>query len=112
MPSRPCEQAAPVGGHLQERSDLHQGVITPSQVSRRAAPAITAWCLDQSGAHGVELHVPRREVVFIHDKRGEATLPQAPSPALTEVAPPRVPAMCLADGATQALSADCGTTIR
>jgi hypothetical protein len=25
------QQTAPVGGHLQERSDLHQGVITPSQ---------------------------------------------------------------------------------
>jgi len=56
MPGRPCEQTAPVGDHLQERSDLHEGVITPFQVSRRAAPAITAWCLDQSGAHGVELH--------------------------------------------------------
>jgi len=56
---------------------------TPSQVSHRAAPpAITAWCLDRSGAHGVELHVPRRgqEVVFIHDERGEAALPQMPSP--------------------------------
>ena len=55
--------------------------------------------------HGVELHVPRRgqEVVFIHDGRGEAALPQVPSPALPEVDPPRVPAMCLANGATQAL---------
>jgi len=90
---------------LQQRSDLHQGVITPSQVSRRAAPAITAWCLDQSGAHGVELHVPRRgqEVVFIHDERGEAALPRVPSPALPEVDRPRVRPMCLADGATQAL---------
>ena len=105
MPGRPCEQTAPVGDHLQERSDLHEGVITPFQVSRRAAPAITAWCLDQSGAHGVELHVPRRgqEVVFIHDERGEAALPRVPSPALPEVDPPRVPPMCLADGATQAL---------
>ncbi len=79
--------------------------ITPSQVSRRAAPAITAWCLDQSGAHEVELHVPRRgqEVVFIHDERGEAALPQVPSPALPEVDRPRVSPMCLADGATQAL---------
>src|SRR5271157_1958983 len=79
--------------------------ITPSQVSRRAAPALTAWCLDQSGAHGVELHVPRRgqEVVFLHDERGEAGLPPMPSPALPEVDPPRVPPMCLADGATQAL---------
>src|SRR5208337_386277 len=95
----------PVRGHWQQRSDLHQGVITPSQVSRRAAPAMTAWRLDQSGAHGVELHVPRRgqEVVFIHDERGEAALPQVPSPALPEVDRPRVPAMCLADGATQAL---------
>src|SRR5271157_1248987 len=84
---------------------LHQGVITPSQVSRRAAPALTAWCLDQSGAHGVELDVPRRgqEVVFIHDERGEAALPQVPSPPFPEVDPPRVPPMCLADGATQAL---------
>ena len=56
-------------------------------------------------AHGVELHVPRRgqEVVFIHDGRGEAALPQVPSPALPEVDPLRVPAMCLADGATRAL---------
>src|SRR5271166_2397459 len=56
-------------------------------------------------AHGLELHVPRRgqEVVFIHDERGEAALPQVPSPALPEVDPPRVPAMYLADGATQAL---------
>ena len=30
-------------------------------------------------------------------------MPQVPSPALPEVDPPRVPAMCLADGATQAL---------
>src|SRR5271165_6915350 len=78
----------------------------PSHVSHRAAPpAITAWCLDRSGAHGVELHIPRRgqEVVFIHDERGEAALPQVPSPALPEVDPPRVPPMCLADGATQAL---------
>ncbi len=44
-----------------------------------------------------------QEVVFIHDERGEAALPQVPSPALPEVDPPRVPAMCLADGATQAL---------
>src|SRR5208337_2411808 len=29
-----------LGGHLQQWSDLHQGVITPSQVSRRTAPAI------------------------------------------------------------------------
>jgi hypothetical protein len=43
------------------------------------------------------------EVVFIHDERGEAALPQVPSPALPEVDPPRVPPMCLADGATQAL---------
>jgi len=42
-------------------------------------------------------------VVFIHDERGEAALPQVPSPALLEVDPPRIPAMCLADGATQAL---------
>ena len=100
-----AQQTAPVGSHLQERSDLHQGVITPSQVSRRAAPAITAWCLDQPGAHGVELHVPRRgqEVVFIHEERGEAALPQVPSPALPEVDPPRVPAMCPADSTTQAL---------
>ncbi len=79
---------------------------TPSQVSHRAAPpAITAWCLDRSGAHGVELHVPRRgqEVVFIHDERGEAALPEVPSPALPDGDPPRVPPMCLADGATQAL---------
>ena len=26
------QQTTPVGGHLQQRSDLHQGVITPSQV--------------------------------------------------------------------------------
>src|SRR5208283_2329066 len=60
---------------------------------------------DQSGAHGVELHVPRRgqEVVFIHDERGEAALPQVPSPPFPEVDPSRVAAMCLADGATQAL---------
>jgi len=58
MPSRRCEQTAPVGGHLQERSDLHQGVITPFQVSRRAAAAITAWCLDQSAACTGD--VPRR----------------------------------------------------
>ena len=105
MPGRRCQQTAPVGGHLQERSDLHQGVITPFQVSRRAAPAITAWCLDQSGTHRVELQVPRRgqEMIFVHDERGEAALPQVPSPALTEVDPPRVPAMCLADDATQAL---------
>ena len=38
------------------------------------------------------------------DERGEAALPQVPSPALPEVDPPGVPAMCLADGATQALS--------
>jgi hypothetical protein len=38
-------------------------------------------------------------VVFIHDERGEAALPQVPSPALPEVDPP----MYLADGATQAL---------
>src|SRR5208282_4957833 len=78
---------------------------TPSLASRRAAPAITAWCLDQSTAHGVELQVSRRgqEVVFIHDERGEAALPQMLSPALPEVDPPRVPPMCLADGATQAL---------
>ena len=38
----PVQNSAPVGGHLQQRSDLHQGVITPSQVSRRAAPALTA----------------------------------------------------------------------
>jgi hypothetical protein len=31
-------------------------------------------------------------------------LPQLPSPALPEVDPPRVPRICLADGATQALS--------
>ena len=37
------------------------------------------------------------------DERGEAALPQAPSPALPEVDPLRVPTMCLADGATQAL---------
>ncbi len=30
-------------------------------------------------------------------------MPQVPSPALPEVDPPRVPPMCLADGATQAL---------
>ncbi len=79
---------------------------TSSRGSHRAAPpAITAWCLDRSGAHGVELHVPRRgqEVVFIHDERGEAALPQVPLPALPEVDRPRVPPMCLADGATQAL---------
>src|SRR5208337_285342 len=35
-----------VGGHLQQRSELHHDVITPSQVSRRAAPSSTAWCLD------------------------------------------------------------------
>ncbi len=105
MPGRLCGQTAAVGGHLRERSDLHQGVIPLSQVSRRAAPALTAWCLDRSGAHGVELHVPRRgqEVVFIYDEQGEAALPQAPSPALPEVDRPRVPPMCLADGATQAL---------
>src|SRR5208337_81631 len=45
------QRTAPVGGHLQQRSDLHQGVMTPSGMSRRAASAITAWCLDQSGAH-------------------------------------------------------------
>jgi hypothetical protein len=39
----------------------------------------------------------------MHDERGEAALPQVPSPALPEVDPPRVPPMCLADGATQAL---------
>jgi len=41
---------------------------------------------DQSGAHGVELHVPRRgqEVVFIHDERGEAALSQVPSPPFPE----------------------------
>jgi len=60
---------------------------------------------EQSGAHRVELHVPRRgqEVVFIHDERGEAVLPQVPSPALPEVDSSRVPPMCRADGATQAL---------
>ena len=99
------QQTVPVGGHSQQWSDLHQGVITPSQVSRHAAPAIMAWRLDQSGAHGLEFHVPRRgeEVVFIHDERGEAALPQVPSPALPDVDPPRVPPMCLADDATQAL---------
>ncbi|MGB0067580.1 MAG: hypothetical protein WBQ11_05995, partial [Isosphaeraceae bacterium] len=30
-------------------------------------------------------------------------MPQVPSPAIPEVDPPRLPAMCLADGATQAL---------
>ena len=103
------QQTAPVGGHLQQRSDLHQGVITPFQVSRRAAPALTAWCLDRFGAHRAELQVPRRgqEVVFIHDEQGEAGLPQVPSPALPEVDRPRVPPM-----ARRRLSADCGTTIR
>ena len=37
------------------------------------------------------------------DEQGEAALPQVPSPAIPEVDPPRLPAMCLADGATQAL---------
>ena len=84
---------------------LHRGVIMSCQVSRRAVRALTAWRLDQSDAHGVELHVPRRSqvVVFIPDARCEAALPQVPSPALPEVGPPRLPPMCLADGATQAL---------
>ncbi|MGA9925929.1 MAG: hypothetical protein WBQ29_21215, partial [Isosphaeraceae bacterium] len=37
------------------------------------------------------------------DERGEAALAQVPSPALPEVDPPRVPRVCLADGATQVL---------
>ena len=107
------QQTAPVGGHLQQRSDLHQGVITPSQVSRRAAPALTAWCLDQSGAHGVELHVPRRgqEVVFIHDERGEAALPQCPRQPSRKLIH-RVYRRCASPMARLRLSADCGTTIR
>ncbi len=79
--SPPINQQEEIG--MEATVEAPSAQTTPSQVSHRAAPpAITAWCLDRSGAHGVELHVPRRgrEVVFIHDGRGEAALPQVPSP--------------------------------
>ena len=62
---------------------------------------------------GVELHVPRRgqEVVFIHDERGEAALPQVPSPALRKLIH-RVYRRCASPMARLRLSADCRTTIR
>ena len=78
----------------------------PSQVSRSAAPSDNGLVPGPIRHRmGLRLYVPRRgqEVVFIHDEQGETALQNLSSPALPEVDPPRVPAMYLADGATQAL---------
>ena len=107
------QQTAPVGGHLQQWSDLHQDVITPSQASRRAAPAITAWCLDQSTAHGVELQyraaVRRWSSSMTNEaKRPCHRCPRQPSRKLIH----RVYRRCASPMARRRLSTDCGTTIR
>src|SRR5271157_4039131 len=73
--SPPINQQEEIG--MEATGEAPSAQTTPSQVSHRAVPpALTAWCLDRSGAHGVELHVPRRgqEVVFIHDERERSGL--------------------------------------
>ena len=55
----PGEEAAPLGGQLEQGRDPHQRVVPSSYVGGGAAPPITAWCLDQPRAHGVELNVRR-----------------------------------------------------
>jgi len=112
FPNHADQQAAPVAGHREKRSSPHQRIAATTQVRRGAANAISAWCVAQARADGVELDVPRggQQIGFIERERSGAPLPEMPAPALAEVASPRVPAMRLADGPAQTI-ADWGTAI-
>jgi hypothetical protein len=65
------QQAAPVGGQFEQRSNPHQRVIATTQVRRGAAPAISAWCVHQARADGVELDLARgcQQIGFIERER-------------------------------------------
>ena len=113
VPDGAGQQTAPVGGHLQQRSDLHQGVIMPSQVSRRAAPAITAWCRTNPARTGLSstyrAAVRRWSSSMTNEaKRHCHRCPRQPSRKLIH----RVYRRCASPMARRRLSADCGTTIR
>jgi hypothetical protein len=90
-------------GQLEQRSNPHQPIVATTQVHHGAAPAISAWCIDQARADRIEFDVPHggQQIGFIERERGEAPLPEMPAPALAEVGPSRVPAMRPADGLVQ-----------
>jgi hypothetical protein len=69
----------------------------------RAAPPITAWCVDQPSSHWVEFDIARggQQVWLIEDEGGEPPLPQMASPPLSEVDHSGVTPMGFADRSTQ-----------
>src|SRR5262249_55562159 len=55
LPDHTGEETTPVRCQLGQGSDPHECVVSPSHVRSRAAPRITAWCVDQPRTHGVKL---------------------------------------------------------
>lgn len=96
---RAGEQAPPTAGHRQQRPHANQPVVLALQMRPRAGPAVLARRVHQPVAHGVEFDVPgrRQQIKLVHHERGEPALPKMPPPPFTEVDPPRVPAVRLAD---------------
>jgi hypothetical protein len=57
--NRSGEEGTPVGGQFEQGSHPHQRVVLSAHVGRGAAPSVTAWGIDQTRSHGVELNIPR-----------------------------------------------------
>lgn len=95
-------------------ADLPGRNLTPSSVSSVVAarqvrfytpPSPIANIGDQTRAHGTEFHVSRdrHQMGLAHDERSEPPLPWVAPPFFTEVDPPCVPSIALADALRQAV---------
>ena len=59
FPNHPGEESAPRWRQLEQGSDTYERVVPSTHVGSRAAPPITARCIDQPSTHWVELDVTR-----------------------------------------------------
>ena len=107
-PGRPSERRGRVAG----RELAARPAVDPGG-GRAAVPCVPVpevsqtWKSYSTASRPGSLQIPGASVLALTPRsltnEAKAALPQVPSPALPEVDPPRVPRMCLADGATQAL---------
>ena len=99
-----CQVLAPVADvsdHFVHIADKRVGC--PREVSARAAPRPIGGRCGESRSNRIQLDVAhgRQEIVFVHDERTEAPLPQIAAPSLALVDEARVAPVRFADGPGQ-----------
>lgn len=99
------QKRGPVAHHAPESGSVRQSIVNSGRVRPCAAPRIVFRVFHEPGSHWIEFHMFDcfRHVFIIHGIRGEATLPEMPAPAATEVDPPSVPTMRLAYGLSESI---------